>query len=96
MTVDRLRHIVNLVVPTLFAQIYGGRVQCESEATLQLHLGRVITTVADLAITSPRETKQTWATIVNSSQRRSVRMTVHLVETNPVEFARLRELQRML
>jgi hypothetical protein len=56
MTVERLRQIVNVAVPTLFAQIYGGRVQCESEATLQLHLGRVITTVADLAITTPRET----------------------------------------
>ena len=30
--------------------------QCESEATLQLHLGRVITSVADLAITMRRET----------------------------------------
>lgn len=56
MTVERLRHIVNVAVPTLFGQIYGGRVACESEATLQLHLGRVIAAVADLAITTPRET----------------------------------------
>lgn len=56
MSIERLRHIVSVAVPTLFGQIYGGRVQCESEATLQLHLGRVIATVADLAMTTPRET----------------------------------------
>ena len=56
MSVQRLRDIVNVAVPTLFAQIQGGRVRCESEATLQLHLGRIITTVADLNIVSLRET----------------------------------------
>ncbi|HQS96284.1 hypothetical protein F4U94_14025 [Sphingobium limneticum] len=56
MSVQRLRTIVNLSVPTLFRQIAGGRVQCESEATLQLHLGRIIATAADLEITSERET----------------------------------------
>lgn len=56
MSVERLRTIVHLSVRTLFAQIEGGRVKCESEATLQLHLGRIITTVADLKIVSERET----------------------------------------
>ena len=56
MSVERLRTIVNLAVPTLFRQIAGGRVRCESEATLQLHLGRIIATAADLEITSERET----------------------------------------
>lgn len=56
MSLDRLRNIVNLAVPTLFRQISGGRVHCESEATLQLHLGRIISTAADLEIISERET----------------------------------------
>jgi len=56
MSIERLRKIVSVAVPTLFDQIHGGRVRCESEATLQLHLGRIITTVADLAIVNPRET----------------------------------------
>ena len=56
MSVQRLRNIVNLSVPTLFRQISGGRVRCESEATLQLHLGRIIATAADLEIMSERET----------------------------------------
>jgi hypothetical protein len=56
MTVERLRHIVNVALQTLFAQIYGGRVQRESEAALQLHLGGVITTVTDLLVTKQRET----------------------------------------
>ena len=56
MSLDRLRNIVNLAVPTLFRQISGGRVRCESEATLQLHLGRIISTAADLEIISERET----------------------------------------
>jgi hypothetical protein len=55
MSLDRLRNIVNLAVPTLFRQIDGGRVRCESEATLQLHLGRIISTAADLEIISERE-----------------------------------------
>jgi hypothetical protein len=55
-TIQRLRNIVNLSVPTLFRQINGGRVRCESEATLQLHLGRIIATAADLEIMSERET----------------------------------------
>ncbi|KQN28093.1 hypothetical protein ASF00_09295 [Sphingomonas sp. Leaf34] len=55
MSVQRLRDIVNAAVPALFAQIQGGRVVCESEASLQLHLGRVITTVADLAAVTPLE-----------------------------------------
>lgn len=56
MSVERLRKIVNVAVPTLFAQIHGGRIVCESEATLQLHLGRVISTYGDLALVHPRET----------------------------------------
>ena len=56
MSLGRLRNIVNLAVPTLFRQISGGRVRCESEATLQLHLGRIISTAADLEIISERET----------------------------------------
>ena len=56
MSIQRLRDIVNLAVPTLFEQIQGGRVRCESEATLQLHLGRIIMMVADLKIVSQRET----------------------------------------
>jgi hypothetical protein len=56
MSVQRLCDIVNVAVPTLFAQIQGGRIRCESEVTLQLHLGRIITTVADLKIVSQRET----------------------------------------
>ncbi|WPB75700.1 hypothetical protein KYC5002_42735 [Archangium violaceum] len=56
MSIQRLRDIVKLAVPTLFEQIQGGRVRCENEATLQLHLGRIITAVADLKIISPRET----------------------------------------
>ena len=55
-TIQRLRNIVNLSVPTLFRQINGGRVRCESEATLQLHLGRIIATAADLEIMSEHET----------------------------------------
>lgn len=51
-----MREIVQIAVPRLFAQIHGGRIACESEATLQLHLGRIIATVADLAIVAPRET----------------------------------------
>ena len=47
---------MNLSVPTLFRRIAGGRVLCESEATLQLHLGRIIVTAADLEIMSERET----------------------------------------
>lgn len=50
MSIERIRNIVNLAVPTLFSQIDGGRIVCESEATLQLHLGRIITTVGDFAI----------------------------------------------
>ena len=56
MSVQRLRDIVTTAVLALFAQIQGGRVRCESEATLQLHLGRIIATVADLKVTSQRET----------------------------------------
>ncbi len=56
MSLSRLRNIVNLAVPTLFRQIGGGRVRCESEATLQLHLGRIISSAADLEIISERET----------------------------------------
>jgi hypothetical protein len=54
--IDRLREIVTVAVPTLFAQIHGGRVSCESEATLQLHLGRIIASLGDLALVHPRET----------------------------------------
>lgn len=56
MSTERLRKIVRDAVPTLFAQIQGGRIRCESEATLQLHLGRVLATVGDLALVHPRET----------------------------------------
>jgi hypothetical protein len=56
MSIERLRNLVQAAVPVLFAQIHGGRVRCESEATLQLHLGRVISTMGDLALVHPRET----------------------------------------
>lgn len=56
MALERLREIVFIAVRTLFAQIQGGRVRCESEATLQLHLGRIIATLGDLALVHPRET----------------------------------------
>ncbi len=56
MSIERLRRVVNLSVTTLFRQIAGGRIHCESEATLQLHLGRIISTATDLEITSERET----------------------------------------
>lgn len=56
MSVERLRQIVFMAVPSLFTQIDGGRITCQSEATLQLHLGRVIATVGDLALVHPRET----------------------------------------
>lgn len=56
MSVERLREIVTMAIPILFAQIHGGRVRCESERTLQLHLGRVIGAVGDLALLYPRET----------------------------------------
>lgn len=55
MAVERLRNIVNLAVPALFRQISGGRIRCESEATLQLHLGRLLATAADLELASERE-----------------------------------------
>ena len=56
MSIPRLRDIVNIAIPRLFEQIRGGRIVCESEATLQLHLGRIIGTVADLYLVGPRET----------------------------------------
>lgn len=56
MSIERLREIVHSAVPVLFAQIHGGRIKCDSEATLQLHLGRVISTITDLALIHPRET----------------------------------------
>lgn len=54
--IDRLRRIVTTATATTFAQIAGGRIRCESEATLQLHLGRIIATVADLELVDSRET----------------------------------------
>ncbi|MGA9580938.1 MAG: hypothetical protein WBR13_03080 [Allosphingosinicella sp.] len=39
----------------LYAQIIGGRVACESEATLQLHLGRILSLAADLEIVAAGE-----------------------------------------
>jgi hypothetical protein len=56
MSIERLRKIVQDAVPVLFAQIHGERIKCESEATLQLHLGRVISIMGDLALVHPRET----------------------------------------
>ena len=56
MSTARLCEIVNIAIPRLFEQIRGGRIVCESEATLQLHLGRIIATVADLYLVSERET----------------------------------------
>lgn len=56
MSVARLNTIVERAVPILFDQIEGGRVPVQSEALLQLHLGRIIMTVADLEVTSPRKT----------------------------------------
>ena len=46
--IERIRRIVKDAAAKLVAQIRGGRVQCESEATLQLHLGRIIANIADL------------------------------------------------
>lgn len=54
--IERLRHIVTTATAKLFAQIHGGRIRCESEATLQLHLGRIISMVADLELVDSRET----------------------------------------
>ncbi|WP_279482273.1 hypothetical protein [Aureimonas sp. SK2] len=54
--IDRLRYIATTATAKLFAQIAGGRIRCESEATLQLHLGRIIATVADLELVDSRET----------------------------------------
>lgn len=45
---ERIDRIVRSSVTHLFAQIVGGRITCESEATLQLHFGRIIASVADL------------------------------------------------
>lgn len=56
MSLERLRSIVAFAVPTLFAQIHGGRIHCESEATLQLHLSRIIAMAADLKTVGPFET----------------------------------------
>ena len=56
MSIDRLQRIVEKAVPILFDQIEGGRVPVQSEASLQLHLGRIIMTVADLEMVHPRET----------------------------------------
>lgn len=52
----RIDRIVRSSVAHLFAQIAGGRIVCESEATLQLHLGRIIASVADLENVGPGET----------------------------------------
>lgn len=56
MSLERLERIVIKAVPILFDQIEGGRVVVQSEASLQLHLGRIIATVADLELVSARET----------------------------------------
>lgn len=56
MSTERLGSIVTKSVSTLFRQIDGGRVRCESEATMQLHLGRIIASVADLELVNERET----------------------------------------
>jgi len=56
MSIERLREIVNLAVLVLFQQIDGGRLACQNEATLQLHLGRIIATVGDLKVAGERET----------------------------------------
>lgn len=56
MSVERLRRIAMKAVPILFDQIEGGRVPVQSEASLQLHLGRIIMAVGDLEMVHPRET----------------------------------------
>lgn len=56
MSIERLGRIVGKAVPILFDQIEGGRVPVRSEASLQLHLGRIIMTVAELEMVRPRET----------------------------------------
>lgn len=48
MEIDRVRTIVHGAVQALFAQICGGRINCESEATLQLHLAHLIAALADV------------------------------------------------
>lgn len=56
MSIARLRSIVEFSVSTLFRQIAGGRIRCESEATLQLHLSRIISNIGDLELINERET----------------------------------------
>lgn len=56
MPIERLPRIVEKAVPILFDQIEDGRGPVQSEASLQLNLGRVIMTVAELEIVHPRET----------------------------------------
>jgi len=53
---ERIDRIVRSSVRYLFAQIVGGRVTCQSEATLQLHLGRIVASVADLETVGAGET----------------------------------------
>ena len=53
---ERIDRIVRSSVHYLFAQIVGGRLACQSEATLQLHLGRIVASVADLETVGAGET----------------------------------------
>jgi hypothetical protein len=56
MRTERIDKIVRRAVAVLYAQIRGGRIPCESEATLQLHLSRIISLVGDLEMVHARET----------------------------------------
>jgi hypothetical protein len=49
----RLDLIVRRAVADLYNQIVGGRLACDSEATLQLHFARIVSLVADLQIVGP-------------------------------------------
>lgn len=50
MSIQRLQLIVSAAVPALFAKIEGGRIPCESEATLQLHLAHLLNSFGEIAL----------------------------------------------
>ena len=66
MTADRMKHIVLNAIETTFAKIEGGRICCESEATIQLHLAQLLQTFGDVELVAKGEAfsleleKQVW------------------------------------
>lgn len=48
-----------------------------------------------IALRALTRAKHTWATMSSPAQRRSVRVTAHLVERDPAAFARLADLQKL-